>query len=350
MTAKPFSSFALVLGAFLSLAIVASAAVLGYRSYRLGQQNPLSDDASIDAEIIQMAMGVPGRIKAVHVKENALVSKGDILISLDDTAFRLAVEQTRSDVEIANAAASDQARNIQAELANAEIAADQVERAQANLELATQTLDRLLPMEGKGFVSKQQVDDARTLKRNAEVSLREATRQQEAAQALIGDEIGAAALIRARLAALAIAEYELAGTVLRAPQDGRVVGVTVAEGDYVLPDQSMFSLIRTGEWFVTASYPETILPNITAGNCVTVYALSERKRPIKGVVESIGWGIASKELINLPISLPIVPKSLDWVRVQQRFPVRIRLTNPPEDLMRVGASVVATVHQSDDDC
>ena len=56
--------------------------------------------------------------------------------------------------------------------------------------------------------------------------------------------------------------------------------------------------------------------------------------------------LSSKELINLPI----VPKSLNWVKVQQRFPVRIRLIDPPPDLMRVGASAIATVHQDDDDC
>ncbi|MBK0329772.1 multidrug transporter subunit MdtN [Rhodobacteraceae bacterium F11138] len=350
MTAKRPARVILVLGALISLAIIASAAALGYRSHRLARLNPLSDDASVDAEVIQMAVGVPGRIREIQVKENAIVKKGDILVRLDDTAFRLAVEQTQADLEIAQAAASDQARNIQAELANADIAGEQVERAQANLQLATQSLDRLLPMEEKGYVSKQQIDDARTLKRDAEVSLREAIRQHEAAQALIGDEAGAEALIRARLAALAIAENELEGTVLRAPHDGRIVGLTVSEGDYVLPAQAMFSLIRTDEWFVTANYTETVVPNIAAGNCVTVHVMSDRKRPIVGVVDSIGWGIASKDLINLPVSLPIVPKSLDWVRVQQRFPVRIRLLDPPADLMRVGASAVATVHRSDADC
>ena len=349
MTAGRQRRLALI-GTVLSGAIILSAAAFGYLRYESARRNPMTDDASVDAEIVRMATSVPGRIAALHVAENATVRKGDILVELEAGAYELAVAQARADLEIAEAAARDRVRGIEAERANAQIAAEQVERARANLDLATQTLDRLLPMEARGFVSKQQIDDARTLKRGAEVSLREAERQQEAAQALIGDRAGTEALIRARKAALAIAEHELRNTVLRAPHDGRVVGLTSAEGDYVLPAASLFSLIRTVEWFVTASYTETTLPRIAAGACATVFALSDRRRAIRGVVESIGWGVTSKDLINLPISLPIVPKSLDWVKVQQRFPVRIRLIDPPPDLMRVGASAIATVHQDDDDC
>ena len=338
-----------VLGAAISLAIIAGAGALAYRSHLETQANPLSDDASLDAETVSIAAGVAGRIKALHVSENAMVREGDILVELDDSAYRMAVEQTRADLEIATAAAHDQTRNIQAERANAQIAAEQVARATANLELATQTLDRLLPMQSKGYVSAQQIDDARTVKRDAEVSLNEALRQQEAAEALVGDEEGVEALIRARQAALAIAEHELAGTVIRAPADGRVVDLTVGKGGYVLPAQSMFTLIKTDAWFASAAYVETVLPGISVGDCATVYALADRKRAIKGTVESIGWGVSSKDFITLPVGLPIVPKSLDWVRVQQRFPVRIRLVDPPEDLMRVGASAVSVIHR-DDSC
>ncbi|WP_121067632.1 multidrug transporter subunit MdtN [Chachezhania antarctica] len=339
-----------LIGALVSVAIVASAVVLTQQSLRQARLNPLSDDAAVGAEVIQMATSVPGRITALHVQENGVVKKGDILVEIEDAPYRLAVEQTRADLEIARAAANDQSRSIQAETANAAIAADQVERAEANLALATNSLERLLPMEDRGFVSKQQVDDARTLKLGAEVSLREAERQLEAADALVGDEVGAEALIRARQAALSIAEYELEQTVLRAPHDGRIVGLTVSEGNVTLAATPMFSLIRTDHWHVDANYTETVLSNISAGDCASVFVLSDSKQKITGVVDSVGWGVSSKDLIDLPFALPIVPKSLDWVRVQQRFPVRVHLIDPPADLMRVGASAVVTVHQGNNDC
>jgi multidrug efflux system membrane fusion protein len=335
---------AAIIGALISIAIIAASGVVAYRSHVVSTANPLSDDATLSADVVQVAASVAGRIKAIHVRENDLVHKGDLLLELDDTTYRLAVEQTRADLAIATAAGSDQARNIRAEQANASVAEEQVERARSNLALATQTLNRLLPMQSKGYVSAQQIDDARTAQRDAEVSLNEALRQLDAAEALIGDEEAAEALVRAREAAVAIAENELAGTMLYAPHDGRVVGLTVSAGSYALPAQPIFTLIDTGAWFASANYTETVLPGITVGDCATVYALADRHHAIKGVVEGIGWGIASKGMIDLPYSLPIVPKSLDWVRVQQRFPVRIRLIDPPADLMRMGASAISIIH------
>lgn len=339
-----------LIGGLISTAIILAGAAAGYHSYVEGRDNPMTDDASVEAEINRMAAGVPGRIKAMHVRENATVAAGDLLFELDATAYELAVAQAQADLEMAQAAARDRTRGIAAERANAEIAIEQVERARNNLELATQSYERLVPLEARGFVSQQQLDDARTLKRGAEVSLREAERQREAAEALIGDAEGTEALIRAREAALALARHELSQTVVRAPEAGRIVGLTANDGDYVLPAQTLFSLIRTDEWFVNASFTETTLPRISAGACATIFVLSDRSVPIRGVVDSVGWGVASPDLINLPVGLPIVPRSLDWVQVQQRFPVRIRLTDPPPDLMRVGASVIATVHAADDDC
>lgn len=336
-----------VLGSLVSIAIIAGAALLAHRSHRIAGANPLSDDVTLQADVAQIALSVPGRITAIHVRGNDFVHKGDLLVELDDTPYRLALAQAQADLEIATAASSDQARNIRAERANMAIAEEQVNRAEANLELATQTLDRLLPMQSKGYVSAQQIDDARTLKRDAEVSLNEALRQIEAAEALIGDEEGTEALIRARQVAVAIAEHELANTRIHAPFDGRVVGFSAAIGDYVVPAQSIFSLIDINKWYASANYPETVLGAIKVGDCASVYALSDRKRLIRGTVEGIGWGIATKDLVQLPTSLPIVPKSLDWVRVQQRFPVEIRLEDPPADLMRVGASAVAIVHHED---
>lgn len=340
---------AVVFGSLISLAVIGGAAYFAYKSHRTSLANPLSDDAELTADVVQVAASVAGRITALHVRENDLVQKGDLLFELDDTTYRLAVEQTRADLAIATAASSDQSRNIRAEQANAAIAGEQVERAHANLSLATQSLNRLLPMQEKGYVSAQQIDDARTLQRDAEVSLNEALRQLEAAEALIGDEEAATALIRTREAAVAIAENELAGTMVYAPHDGRVAGLTVAPGSYALPAQSIFSLIDVGGWFVSANYVETLLPGINTGDCATVYAMADRRREISGIVEGIGWGVASKSMIDLPFSLPIIPKSLDWVRVQQRFPVRIRLIDPPADLMRMGASAVTIIHV-DQDC
>lgn len=223
------------------------------------------------------------------------------------------------------------------------IAGEQVTRARTNLALAEQTLARLEALRPKGYVSAQQVDDAMTAKRDAEVSLRQALQQAAAADALVTSAAAAQALVDANRAALAIAERGLADTKVTAPNDGRVVGLSVSPGEFVITGQTVFTLINTQAWYASAAFVETELANIKAGDCATVYALSDRSKAITGKVEGIGWGVASEETINIPRSLPYVPKTLDWVRIAQRFPVRIRLLDPPENLMRVGASAVVQI-------
>lgn len=335
------------LAILVALGAVGAAAFLGWRQISLAESNPLSQDAVLTAAIVNISASVPGRIVEIGVRENQAVKKGDLMFALDQTNYRLAVDQAAADLRVAEAGHADALRTASAEQSNAVIAQEQVTRAQSNLDLATQTLARLEPLRPKGYVSAQQVDDARTAKRDAEVSLSQALKQQEAAAALVTDAAAAAAVVEARKAALAIAEQELANTIVRAPFDGRVAGLKLAPGEYVLPGQSVFTLIDTSAWYASATFLETELPKIAIGDCATVYALADRTRAISGRVEGSAWGVLSEDVLNLPRSLPLVPKNLDWVRIAQRFPVRILLDDPPENLMRVGASATAIVHHAD---
>lgn len=335
------------LGLVVSLVAVAMAVVFGWRYFRNAEQNPLSQDAVFTANVANIAAAVPGRIERFGVRENGSVRKGELLFALDPTTYRLQKEQAAADLRMAEAALVDRQRTVEAERSNAVIAREQVARARSNLELATQTLARLEALRPKGYVSAQQVDDAATAKRDADISLKQALHQQAAADALVSDVAAATALVEARRAALALAEQALANTEVHAPFDGKVVGLSVAAGEFVLPGQSVFTLIDTGAWFASAGFLETELPGIEVGDCATVYALADRTRPMRGRVEGIGWGVTSMEVINLPRKMPIVPKTLDWVRVAQRFPVRIHLLDPPDELMRIGASATATVHHGE---
>ncbi|SHG99674.1 membrane fusion protein, multidrug efflux system [Kaistia soli DSM 19436] len=333
-----------IVGIAVSLAVVAAAVVLGRDYLERADRNPLSQDAVLTANVARIASAVPGRIARIGVTENGSVRKGDLLLALEAEPYSLAVAQARADLAIAEAGLADQQRTEAAERSNAVIASEQVTRAEQNLSLATQTLARLQQLRPKGYVSAQQVDDAATARRDAEVSLRQARLQQDAAEKLVGNPAAAAALVAAREAALAIAERALADTEIRAPFAGKVVGLTVSPGDYLLTGQSVFTLIDTAAWFASASFVETELPSISVGDCATIYALADRTVPIRGRVEGTSWGVASDQVVNLPIALPIVPKSLDWVRIAQRFPVRIRVLDPPDSLMRIGASATVTVH------
>jgi membrane fusion protein, multidrug efflux system len=332
-----------LLGAVISLAIIAGAIKLADYAWRESSLMPTSDDASIDADVVHIAATVGGRIVEVPVAENSRVAKGDLLFQIDPVPYRLAVEQSEADLALAEAALATQKRIVSTQRSAADVAADQVVRATTNLDLATRTAERLKPLAAKGFVPQQQLDNAETAERDATTSLEQARVQQAAAIAAIDTVAGAEATVRARQAALAIARRALENTTVLATHPGHVSGLSVRTGEIVAPSQSLFTLVTDDEWFATANFRETDLDAIKVGDCVTAYSMIDRSRPVKGVVQGIGAGVLDTDQVSLPRSVPYVERSLNWVRVAQRFPVRIRLEDPPEDLMRLGASAVVQV-------
>ena len=291
-------------GAAIAALIFAGAAVSGWLYLKRATDNPLSEDAVLTANIVHVASTVAGRIVALAVSENQKVRRGELLLAIDPEPYRLAVEQARADLAIAEATRDAQRRTISAEQSNAVIATEQVTRARTNLALAEQTLARLTPLLRNGYVTAQQVDDARTARDDARASLNQALRQAEAAASLVSTLDASQALVASRRAALAIAERALANTETRAPHDGRVVGLAVTTGEIVAPGQSVFTLIDTAAWYASASFRETDLPAIAVGDCARVYALADRSVRIAGTVTGIGWGVISEDVINLPRGLP----------------------------------------------
>jgi multidrug efflux system membrane fusion protein len=271
------------------------------------------------------------------------VSEGDLLFQIDPEPYRLAVSQAEADLGIAEAALATQERIISTQKAAAAVAKQQTERAVTNLELAKRTVERLRPLAGKGYVPLQQLDQAQVAQRDAETSLQQSREQEGATARAVDTEAGAEANVRARNAALAIARRALEDTTVRALHAGRVVGLTVRSGEMILPSQNLFTLVVTEEWFAVANFRETDLAAIVVGDCATVYSMIDRDKPLKGVVQGISAGVLDTDRVNIPRSVPYVERSLNWVRVAQRFPVRVRLENPPEPLMRLGASAVVEV-------
>jgi multidrug efflux system membrane fusion protein len=331
-------------GLIIFVLAVAGAVYMTWYFLRQSELNPHSEDAILAANLVNIAATVPGRINEINVVENQRVKKGDFLFSVDPKPLSLLVDQTKADLQIAMAAMDAQRRTLRAETQNALIADQQVARARTNLDLTEATLKRLEALSPKGYVTKQQVDDARTLRDDARISLSQANQQADAANALVGTLDSSEALVSARQAALALAEHNLENSKVYAPHDGLVVGLLNSSGQIIIPGQSVFTLIDTSAWYATATYPETELNNIRIGDCATVRIMANDKITVKGKVDSIGWGVSTEELINIPRNLPFIPKSLNWVHIAQRFPVRVKLIDPPAELTRSGASAVVTVH------
>jgi multidrug efflux system membrane fusion protein len=327
----------------IALLIIAAAIAAGLYAIQHRALRPETDDATIDADVVHVASPVGGKIIDIPVVENMQIAKGALLFQIDPTPYRLTVAQAQADLDLAQAALATQGRYVSTQRSVSVVANDQIERAKANLQLAADTVERLRPLAAQGYVPTQQLDQAETAQRDATTSLAQAQVQQKAAVQAIDTIAGATANVEARKAALAVARRALDDTTVRATHDGRVVGLTVSTGEVVVPSQSLFTLINSDEWFAVANFREYDLKAIAVGDCATVYSMVDRSRPIRAVVQGIGSGVADSDLVNLPKSVPYVERELNWVRVAQRFPVRLRLMSPPQNLMRKGASAVVEV-------
>jgi multidrug efflux system membrane fusion protein len=323
-----------------SLAIMIAAIAFGLYALHRSAIRPTTDDASIDADVVHIAAEVGGRIIDIPLEENSRVKKGDLLFQIDPVPHQLAVDQARANLAVAKAALETQRRFLATQRSAAVIAADQVRSAETNLDLATRTVERLRPLAAQGYVPTQQLDQAQTTQRDATTSLQQARERQTAAVQAIDTDEAAIATVQARQAELAIAERHLQDTTVRATHAGRIVGLAVLSGEMVAPGQSLFTLVNDEEWFAVANFRETDLNAMAVGDCATVYSMIDRGAAIKGVVQGLGSGVLDTDRVNLPRAVPYVERSLNWVIVAQRFPVRIRLVDPPQSLVRLGATAV----------
>ena len=389
------------LGRSLSIGIIAAALILGGVVLYLTTRYPRTDDAEILANFIGIAPQVDGPIVRLHVRDNQLVTKGELLFEIDERPYRYALalalsQQAALEGQIADerrriaalvSAVSVSAANVEGshadlshwaaavEQARAQVttAEETVERARAEWSYANNNLRRIEPLLSKQFVTVDQVDRART----SEAAQAQAVKQAESqllqteagltsmqaqytrAVAALGQSKAAhqqaqhavttlEPLIHqrgARQSAVDTARYNLENCRVHAPFDARVVNLTISEGAYVRVGQQAFTLIDARTWWAVANFREGQLKYITPGMRADVYVMSKPDVRFTATVESIGFGVAPDpdRIGNLQPGLPDVQRTLNWVHLATRYPVRVRVHSPSADLFRIGESAVVKI-------
>src|SRR5215470_3436248 len=331
------------LGRILGLGILLAAVALAvYVVYYL-DQSPRTDDAYVRADTIGVASQVNGRIVNLRVHDNQAVKQGDVLFEIDPLPYQHTLERARAALDSLEKQINLSQRDVRAQQFGAAAARANIDRAEAQAKQATDTLNRIEPLLAKEYVTAEQVDQARTAKRSAEAALEVARRDAERAAAAVSGVDALVARLGELRAAVATAEYDLKQTVVRAPFDGRVIDLDIAQGEYAATGRRLFTLIDVRNWYVIANFRETALKTIRPGMAAEVYLMSDPSRRFAGTVHSIGFGVYPEEGGGSPNGLPKVPRSINWVRVAQRFPVRIRVDDPSAELFRIGASAVALI-------
>jgi len=332
------------LGRSIGIGIVAGAVILGVVVVRRVVRHPQTDDAVVTADIIGVVPQVSGTITELHVKDNQRVKEGDLLLVIDPRPYEFALQRARADVAALDGEIEVTERRIEGQRFAVAAAKASVQRMEAQLKNATDSLNRLQPLLPREFVTPDKIDQARTAKLTAAAGLDEARQKMDQAEKDVGDLDALRAKRDAALAARGKAELDLEFCYVRAQFDALVVNLHTAIGAFVAPGPvPVFSLVDTRAWYVLADYRETELAHIAPGMAAEVYVLTNPHYRFRGRVQGIGWAVNPEDQ---PISpgVPQIKRELNWVHIAQRFPVRIHIENPdPPDVFRVGASAVAII-------
>lgn len=325
-----------------AIAMVAAVALI-VAAVIVVDRRPRTHDAYIYAYSAGITPEVSGRIVFIGIRNDQVVHKGDILLKIDPEVFSLQLRQANAQVAALQAQIELTSRQVTAQGSGAEAAAHQVERARQQLSLARDTRERLEPLHGKGFVTTQQIDQARTDERSAEAQVAAAIQQASQAKEAIGDVESLKAQLVGAEAAQALAVRNLREATIVAPVDGRIVGLNLALGSFATAGHPLFTIIDDNNWYAIANFRETDLAHLRAGAHATVWLMGQEGHPLEGVVESLGAGVQPQGAVGP--GLPQVDRNLNWVVVAQRFPVWVHLDNGATPFLRIGATASVRVRR-----
>lgn len=304
--------------------------------------HPTTDDAFVLADIVGVAAQVSGPIVRAAVVDNQDVEVGDLLFQIDPRPFEIAVEQARARRDLA-------AQEIEAYAAAVEVARARMATRQAALEYAEQYLARIGPLVERQFMTRDELDDAITKDREARAAVDAARRALEMAEATYGKAGAANSRYRLAEAELADAELLLSYTQVFSPVNGYVTNLNLPIGTYVNEGVQLFAIVDRDTFWFSARYKETFLDRVRPGQRATVTLNSYPDRSFAGIVQGVGWGIFQPDGATMGL-LPEVDPVVYWVRLAQRFPVRVEfLERDPSRPLRVGANGWVTIHTDDVD-
>lgn len=345
----------LLTGAVIFVAFVAI--LLKYWDY---VTNPWTRDGQVRAQVIQITPRVSGPIVKLPIKDNQLVKAGDLLFEIDPRTFEADLDQARAQLDETGDNYQALVQQVEAAKAMVDVSRAAITQARSSIKEMESTIERneaeydrqkeLLP---RRATSQKAVDRA---KANYEVSVeqrktavaglaqaRASLLESEANLAEAKANLGAAgdanALIRAARAAVRKAELNLEFTQVRAPVDGYVTNLNLRLGSQAVANQPALALVDINSFWIDGFFKENSIGKIREGDKAVVTLMTYPDTPLEGYVDSLGWGIAQEDGSTGFELLPNVSPTFEWIRLAQRVPVRIHLTNVPDEIeLRVGTT------------
>lgn len=303
-----------------------------------------TDDAFVDGHIMQISPQVAGQVAEIFVTDNQLVHKGDILVRLDSRENQAIYDQAVANLASAQAKyAQAQAQASSAEATLSEARAG-VEEARATAENAAKELSRNQELRKRGVVAQQDLDRSEATALSSKAILDSRVKRVLGAESDVtvsnAQVKSAEAQVKLAAAMQESARLRLSFTSITAPEDGRVTRKNVELGNYVQTGSALMALVPDNVWIV-ANFKETQLRHMRPGQSATIKVDAYPFLNLTGKVDSIQAGTGARFSL-----LPAENATGNYVKVVQRVPVKIVLTNTPKDapLLAPGMSVIPTVN------
>ncbi|HEY3983028.1 p-hydroxybenzoic acid efflux pump subunit AaeA [Cedecea sp.] len=273
----------------ITLLLVLLAFIAIFRAWVFYTESPWTRDARFTADVVAIAPDVSGLITTVDVHDNQLVKKDQVLFTIDQPRYQKALEQAEADVAYYQALASEKRR----------------EAGRRN------TL-------GIQAMSREEIDQSNNL-------LQTVLHQLDKAQATRD-----------------LAKLDLQRTVIRAPADGWVTNLNVHIGEFINRGATSVALVKQNSFYILAYMEETKLEGIRPGYRVQITPLGSN-RVLRGSVDSISAGVTNASSTSDAKGMATVDSNLEWVRLAQRVPVRIRLDEQMGNLYPAGTTATVVV-------
>ncbi|MCX8515084.1 MAG: HlyD family secretion protein [Burkholderiales bacterium] len=314
----------LIIGVLIILAV----AVISYVYFEYNQKYPSTDDAYVGANLVNVAPKVSGYLAEIDVANNQQVHKGDLLFKINpiDYNFKYNREQKNYDSYLSQIAIMQQQLDVQKTT---------TQKDQAQYNLAKEVASRYKQLYASDTLSKQAYDSAVTnlsaLSKQLEIDNKRLEQYKNGLSALQAKADGEKIIVDNAKSDLNYTEYH-------SPVNGYVTNLnTLSAGELIAQGQPMFAIVDDAKWFIDANFKETQIARIKPGQTVKI-VLDMYKHKYTGVVQSISY--ASGSVFSL---LPAQNATGNWVKVTQRFTVRIKINNDKNFPLRVGASADVVV-------
>jgi len=270
--------------------VVALAFVAALAMYARFTSRPWTRDAQVRANIVGIAPRVAGPIINLPIKDNEFVKRGQLLFEIDPSTFQ---------ADVNNAAAKLQQA--------------QASEVQAQQELARQT-----------ELYKTKVTDVQDVE-NAQDAYEAAVANTAAAQA-----------------ALQSAQLNLSYTRVYAPVDGYLTNMNTSLGQYVSAGSELLALVDASSFWIASYFKETQIRHVKPGDKVKITLMGHELEPFQGTVVSVAWGIFLSDGSTVDL-LPAVSQTIDWVRLPNRFPVRVEVSGTSPVPLRIGQTASVSI-------